>query len=516
MVVSDANNRVLSEQVAQLYRVAPIGIIASLINAGFLVVVLRLHVSTHALLTWLACLFGVSLLRALLLWQYHRSPTKEAGYGRWRNAFLVGLFAIGAVWGSVALFIYPESSLAHQVFIAFLVGGMVAGVAGALSFVHGAFLAFCLPALGPLVARFTLTGDEIHFLMGVILLLFCTLLFFSSRKNVKMVKSVFSLKLENTDLIAVLEEVNAALRNENAQHKKTHIELERYRDHLEELVANRTCELRETNTRLQEEIHQRQLVEEELQQRNRYKSEFISIASHELRTPLCSILGYSELLTAPGQFKDEEVREFLQIIQEKAEELEAIIDDLLDLSRVESGHPILLNKTNHEISQLIRHEVTLLQKISIRHQFHITFAEEPFELQIDVEKFVRVLENLLSNAVKFSPNGGTIVINAQRQGVFHQFSVSDDGIGMTPDQMNKVFGKFYRADRSNSAVSGLGLGMSIVKQIVETHGGRIWVQSEPGLGTTVSFTLPIEEVQPAALGSGGRDVNSSALDRREE
>ena len=492
MAVSNMNNRVFSDQVVQLYRVAPIGIVASLINASFLVVVLRQQVSPHALLTWLACLFGVSLLRALLLWQYHRSPAKTADYGRWRNLFLVSLFAVGAVWGSVALFIYPENSLAHQVFIAFLVGGMVAGATGTLSFVHGTFLAFCLPALVPLVARFTTAGDEIHLLMGVILLLFCTLLFFSSRKNVKMVRDVFSLKLENTDLIAVLEEVNAELKNENAQRKKTQIELERHRDQLEEIVGDRTCELRETNTRLQEEIHQRQLIEEELQQRNRYKSEFIAIASHELRTPIGVILGFSELLTAPEQFKDKERREFLQFIQEKAEALETIVDDLLDLSRVESGHPVLLHKTSHEISQLIRHEVDLFQRISSRHQFHFTFAEEPLKLQVDVKKIVRVLENLLSNAVKYSPHGGTIVINAQRQGAYYLLSVSDDGIGMTPDQKDKIFDKFYRADRSDSAVSGLGLGMSIVKQIVKTHGGRIWVKSVPSRGTTVSFTLPID------------------------
>lgn len=493
MAVSNANNRVSSEQVIQLFRVAPVGIVASLINACFLVAVLRQQVSNYALFAWLACLFSVSLLRALLLWQYHRSPIKAVESERWRKIFLMGLFAIGAVWGSVALFIYPENSLAHQVFMAFLVGGMVTGMAGALSFVHGTFLAFCLPALGPLILRFTLAGDEIHLLMGVILLLFCTLLFFSSRKNVSMVRDVFSLKLENKDLVAVLEEVNAELLNENTQRKITQAELEKHRDHLEKIVDDRTGALRETNNRLQEEIHQRQLFEEELKQQNKYKNEFIAIASHELRTPLCSILGYSELLTASGQFTDEEVREFLQIIQEKSEELAAIVDDLLDLSHMEAGRPIILNKTSHDISQLIRHEVALFQRISSQHQFQLSFVGEPFDLQFDVGKIVRVIENLLSNAVKFSPQGGTIIINAQRQDAFCQFSVSDDGIGMTPDQINKVFDKFYRADSSDSAVSGLGLGMSIVKQIVKTHGGCIWVESEPNSGTTVSFTLPTEK-----------------------
>lgn len=324
-----------------------------------------------------------------------------------------------------------------------------------------------------------------------------------------MVRDVFSLKMENADLIADLEEVNADLKNENSQRKAAQIELERHREHLEEIVCVRTGALLDSNKRLQEEIHRRQLIEEELHRRNRIKSEFISIASHELRTPLSSILGYSQLLTTPGEFAGEERQAFLQIIQEKAEALESIVNDLLDLSRVESGQPIVLHKANHDISQLIWHEVTLFQKLFPQHQFHVTFTEEPFELHVDAEKIVRVLENLLSNAVKYSPQGGKIGVDVQRQGAYYQFSVSDEGIGMNPDQLSKVFDKFYRADRSDAAAPGLGLGMSIVMQIVQTHGGRIWVQSELDYGTTVLFTLPLEEGQSVDPGSGGGSEASS-------
>lgn len=392
----------------------------------------------------------------------------------------------------------------------------MAGAAGALSFVNGTFLTFCLPALAPVVVRFTMAGDEIHLLMGVILLMFCALLFFSSRRNVKMVRDVFSLEIENTDLIADLEQVNTDLTNENAQRKKTQIELERHREHLEEIVANRTAALLETNKKLEEEIHRRQQIEEELQQRNQTKSEFISIASHELRTPLTSILGFSQLLIDPKQFKDKDRHEFLEIIHEKAETLESIVTDLLDISRVESGQPFVLHKTNIELYHIIRHEVALFQKISPQHQFHAVFAEETLVLQVDEGKIVQVLENLLSNAVKYSPHGGTIVINAQRQGADCLISVSDDGLGMNQDQVDKVFDKFYRANLPDSVASGLGLGMSIVMHIVEIHGGRIWVQSEPNRGTTVTFTIPLEGTQTVALGTGSGPEDSSALNREEQ
>ncbi len=493
MAVSEENSRVFSEQVTQLYRAAPLGIIASLINAVFLVVVLRLEVPLFNLFIWFVCLLGVSLIRAILLWQFHRTSVKTGDYERWQNLFLAGLFTIAATWGSVAIFIYPESSLAHQVFIAFLIGGMVAGAAGTLSFVPGAFLVFCVPALGPLVACFILQGDEIHILMGVILLLFSTLLFFTSRRNVKMVKSIFFLKLKNIDLIADLENTNAELKSENTKRRNSQAELEKHREHLEEMVAERTNSLVDANMKLQAEIHQRQLIEEDLQKSNRAKSEFIATASHELRTPLSSILGFSELLMEPEQFTADQQLEFTKIIQQKAEALEKIVDDLLDLSRGESGHPILLEKRRTDICQLIRHEVNLFQRSSSRHQIKTIFVDESLELSIDVKKVEQILENLLSNAVKYSPKGGAIVVKTQKQGDYFVCSVSDSGIGMTPDQVDKVFDKFYRADTSNTAVAGLGLGMSIVKQIVEIHGGRIWVQSERGQGTTIFFTLPLEE-----------------------
>ena len=103
------------------------------------------------------------------------------------------------------------------------------------------------------------------------------------------------------------------------------------------------------------------------------------------------------------------------------------------------------------------------------------------------------MENLLSNAIKFSPAGTHITISGRRTDGDFQVTVADEGIGMRPEQIARVFDKFYRADASTTAASGLGLGMSIVKSIVEAHGGRIWVESEPGRGTRVHFTLPWEE-----------------------
>jgi signal transduction histidine kinase len=104
---------------------------------------------------------------------------------------------------------------------------------------------------------------------------------------------------------------------------------------------------------------------------------------------------------------------------------------------------------------------------------------------------VQVLENLLSNAIKFSPDGGKIVVGGSAEGRYYRITVTDEGIGMTPEQTGKIFDKFYRADNSSAARDGMGLGMSIVKHIVDRHGGGIRVESEPGRGTAVSFTVPL-------------------------
>jgi signal transduction histidine kinase len=128
--------------------------------------------------------------------------------------------------------------------------------------------------------------------------------------------------------------------------------------------------------------------------------------------------------------------------------------------------------------------------LSDRHQFSFEFSEAPVHLCLDAGKIGQVLENLLSNAVKFSPTGGTIRVRGHRTAGEFEVTVEDEGIGMRPEQVARIFDKFYRADASDTAVGGLGLGMSIVRNIVAAHGGHIWVESEPGRGTRVHFSLP--------------------------
>jgi PAS domain S-box-containing protein len=226
-------------------------------------------------------------------------------------------------------------------------------------------------------------------------------------------------------------------------------------------------------------------------QLDRLKSEFISTAAHELRTPMASILGFTELLREEGGFTLEEKKEFLSVIYEKADYLSGLLDDLLDVSRIESGKPLEMHPSPQTVKELIEPSVHHYQRAFEIHTIVTQLAEPELKLLADKNRISQVMENLLSNAVKYSPEGGTVKVTGRRVSTnAYQISIEDQGIGMTQEQISRVFEKFYRAD-AGSAIKGTGLGMTIVKAIVEAHDGRVWVESERGKGTTTCFTLPV-------------------------
>ncbi len=224
----------------------------------------------------------------------------------------------------------------------------------------------------------------------------------------------------------------------------------------------------------------------------RMKSEFISMAVHELQTPLTAIVGYSSLLNDPenDRLSLKERQEFLACIQEKAETLVHIFRDLLDIGQAEAGRLMPLEKGSFPIAALATRLVGQYRKSFPSHRFELHFEDETQEITADRNRIAQVLENLLSNAVKYSA-GGEIRVSGKIDGQYYLISVHDEGIGMTPEQVAHIFEKFYRADSSKRSVPGIGLGMSIASFMVEAHDGRIWVESPPGRGTVVHFTLPI-------------------------
>lgn len=225
---------------------------------------------------------------------------------------------------------------------------------------------------------------------------------------------------------------------------------------------------------------------------DRLKSEFVATSAHELRTPLASIRGFTELLLNDQSFDLAQRNEFLTIVCEKTGVLEKIIDDLLDIGRIEAGRILPVEKAPCDIRSLVEASTRAYQKEFRGRRIEFDWPEPgPGLIPADPGKIGQVLENLLSNAVKFSPPASTIKVSGTSGCDQILVMVRDQGKGMTAAQVVQVFDKFYRADSSNTAVPGMGLGMAIAKGIVEAHGGSIQVESELGRGTTFVFTLPL-------------------------
>ncbi|ODJ57930.1 PAS domain-containing sensor histidine kinase [Brochothrix thermosphacta] len=222
--------------------------------------------------------------------------------------------------------------------------------------------------------------------------------------------------------------------------------------------------------------------------------EFVANVSHELRTPLTSMASYLEAL-GDGAWKDENIApHFIQVTQNETERMIRLVNDLLKLSRLDSGRTKIERNFVHFNSffnQIIdRHEMS--KKDSITFKRYIT--TEYILIEVDEDKIVQVIDNIISNAIKYSPDGGTISFYLARQGDEIKVSIRDQGMGIPADNLEKIFQRFFRVDKARSrAMGGTGLGLAISKEMIDAHGGRIWAESTEEKGTIISFTLPYDD-----------------------
>lgn len=226
-----------------------------------------------------------------------------------------------------------------------------------------------------------------------------------------------------------------------------------------------------------------------LKELDKIKSEFVSIVSHDLRTPLTAIRGYVELLPRVGPLNDQQ-RDFVARVEYSMTNIVSLISDLLDIGRVEAGvdwemKPLALDA-------IVREAVEELQAEAAKAQHHLTAQLAPLSPALgNARRLRQVVNNLVGNALKYTPVGGQIAVIAREDGEFLFLQVRDTGIGIALDDQRHIFDKFYRV-RSDATerIAGSGLGLSIVKAIVEKHNGRVWVESEPGKGSTFTVVLP--------------------------
>lgn len=227
----------------------------------------------------------------------------------------------------------------------------------------------------------------------------------------------------------------------------------------------------------------------------RMKSEFLSMVSHELKTPITTIQAFLELLIF-REFPPERRRHFLEISLEEGRRLQKLIEDILELARMESGR-FRLHRTPCDLKSLVEGVLPSFVERFPGHRFRIEAEPGKTGLDADPTLLTQVLTNLLSNAVKYSPDGGEILMRLERQDDRLTCSVSDEGIGIEKDKIPYIFEKFYRVDNSlTRETGGTGLGLANARYIVESHGGSIWADSEPGKGSTFTIALPVDKGDP--------------------
>lgn len=231
----------------------------------------------------------------------------------------------------------------------------------------------------------------------------------------------------------------------------------------------------------------------EIRNIERMKTAFVSTVSHELRTPLTSIKGFISTLLADteGYYDADTQREFYQIIDTECDRLTRLISDLLNVSRIEAGRALDLNLREVTLPPLID-KVMSVQKSYTNIHTLITDVEDDLPIiTADEDKVDQILTNLVSNAIKYSPNGGNVTLTCKKKDDGVIFSVADQGMGISEEHLPKVFERFHRVDnRDTRKVGGTGIGLYLVKHLVEAHGGTIWVESVVGKGSSFIFTLP--------------------------
>jgi hypothetical protein len=243
----DQRDRIYSEQVRQLYLHEPVGLIATLVNASILTFIQWKVISHPVLVTWLSLIFLITFIRAFHFYRFRRTSLTPGQARRWGNSFIFGIGISGIAWGAGGILLFPENVIAHQIFPAFVLGGMVAGATTAFSALKLAFFAYTLPALIPIIIKFFSIVDDLHIAMGIMISLFTLLMIVTALRIHKMGVTSLMLRFENKSLVDYLSEAKkkAESMNENLQseilvRKKAEEELKIHQDHLETMVEERT------------------------------------------------------------------------------------------------------------------------------------------------------------------------------------------------------------------------------------------------------------------------------------
>lgn len=260
-------------------------------------------------------------------------------------------------------------------------------------------------------------------------------------------------------------------------------------DNLEALVKERTSDLERANQDLEQ-------ANEGMATLSKEKDAFLAVLTHDMRTPLTSIKGYASILRDRELARDQQTH-IAKIILRSEENLLEIVNNILEIEKMQSGAPILLERSSFDLALLAQTVAETISAQAMEKSITLNFEEvpSPIVVEADMNKIKRVITNLISNAVKYTPDGGNVWVVTGVDGRYAVVSVKDNGYGIPEDELPFIFDRYSRVKGHRSLAVGTGLGLAVVKSLVEAHGGNILVESEVDVGSTFSVNLPIKPAQ---------------------
>jgi signal transduction histidine kinase len=455
------------------------GLFATLSNpviGGIAAAAMLPAVATAPTLVWLGLVTIVTAGRAALWGCWRLRPALLPARG-WLVGFTLGGTLNGLAWGSMALLMWPGDT-AHRALIGFVVGGMVASSSAVVPAFVPAFYTFTVAALLPPIVRFALAGGPVDLTMGLLLTTFGLAMSKFARNAGRWFVQNTELRLRNADLVANLSEA---------------------RDGLEARVKERTTELERT-------IEQLRQAEGRAQDALRDREEFLAVASHELRTPIATLeLHLSQLAMdtqAPGRATAKTPAN-LALMHRQLRRLTGLVDTVLTVAGVKARHLTPPSGAECDLPTLVRTVVADLTTHATRQPEITLDLEEPLRGAWDPVRLEQVVSNLVSNALKYG-GGSPVEIRLAADGGDVVLTVADHGPGIAATDLARVFERFYRAP-AGAHEGGLGLGLAVVRELVETMGGHVSVSSPPGQGASFEVRLPLTPVAAVpSAGQGGR------------
>ena len=465
------------EQVRLLYANLPLSLSVSLINGVVLALVQAMAIEMRQVASWLVCLFLITLGRGILGIRFASSTVSTENVARWRAWFLAGVVGAALVWGAAAFLLYPPDSAALQVFLAFVVGGMVSGAVAILTPLFLAFLLFASGALIPIVVRFAMVGDDMHYAMAALGAVYLAAMLAVGKRVHRTIVQSLQLSFENRALVTHLTEEKARVEAINSDLVSAQDALKKANEALESRVAERTSAL---------------------QEQDRRKDEFLAMLSHELRNPLAPMTNALYLLKATGP--DGSALTHAQgVIERQLHHLVRLVDDLLDVSRINQGR-IDLRSEVVDLADVVRRAAETAQPVIDQggHVLEMLLPDQPLYVMGDPVRLAQAVSNLLVNAAKYTTKPGRVTVSLARTGEKAAISVKDEGIGMSAELLPRVFELFVQGDDSLARPrGGLGIGLTLVQHLVRLHNGEVTAFSRgKGQGSEFTIYLPVH-MQPA-------------------